>query len=110
MNDFELEIITPEAALPKRRATSIDVPAEFGRLMVLAGHEPFICCLREGPARVGHAMPVSGVWEDENGGEEAAPAARPRDETWQLGRGTLSVAAGNVTLLVRRAELVEKHA
>lgn len=48
MKSFSLEIITPDRHVPPRDVTALNVPAEHGRLTVLAGHAPLLCGLRDG--------------------------------------------------------------
>jgi len=83
---FSVEIATPQGAWSVARATLIDVPAHAGRLTVLEGHQPFVCRLRAGEARVRE--------------EEEA-----REQAWTVGPGTMTVEPGRVTLLVRHATL-----
>jgi F-type H+-transporting ATPase subunit epsilon len=84
MDAFHLEIITPQRAYPARDAVSVDVPAESGRLTVLPGHMPYVCCLAEGTVEVG-----------------VADGTR---ETWTIGEGTMTVEGDTVTILAQRAE------
>jgi len=81
---FRLEIVTPGVAYPPREVVSLNVPAEEGRLTVLARHQPFICCLAGGTARI-----TSGEGELEN---------------WNLGPGTMTVSRDTVAVLVREAQ------
>ena len=92
MNTFRLEMVTPEETYPARAVEAVDVPAAYGRLTVLAGHEPFVCSLGPGELRIRPAP-------DAGGGE--TPTV---DETWTVRRGTLVVERESVTLLVRGAE------
>ena len=87
MNTFKLEIITPQSAFPARDVISVDVPAEEGRLTVLAGHQPFVCAVRDGEVRIGNI----------EGGTE----------TWTVERGALTVTPETATLLVRSAANAE---
>ena len=81
MNAFQFQIITPDRILPEREIVFLDVPAEEGRLTVLAGHQPFICSLRAGEIKL-----RSGEGESEN---------------ISIGPGTMTVTPDGVTLLVR---------
>lgn len=83
MKTFELEIVTPDGGPPPLAATSLDVPAEGGRLTVLPGHQPLIAALRAGRTRV---VGAAGARAD-----------------WLTGPGTLTVAPDGVCLLVRSA-------
>ncbi|MBN1556743.1 MAG: hypothetical protein JW951_01205 [Lentisphaerae bacterium] len=83
MEPFELEIVTPDGYVPPRPILALDVPAESGRLAVLARHAPLVCAL--------------------TGGQALIMDATARRETWRLGPGTLTVTAGRATLLVRSA-------
>jgi len=85
VNTFKLEIITPESAFPERDVVSIDVPAEEGRLTVLAGHQPFVCSVRDGKVRIGN---VEG-----------------ETEAWTVERGALTVTPETATLLVHAASV-----
>lgn len=80
MNTFSMEIVAPDRAYAPREIQALDVPAEQGRLTVLARHEPFICSLQAGGV----------VITDPQGGREA----------WELGPGTMRVTPHLVTLLV----------
>jgi len=79
---FRLEIITPAGATSARTVTFLDVPAAYGRLTVLANHEPMICSLDAGFVR---------IREDEEFEEER----------WEIGKGSMKVTRNEVTLLVR---------
>lgn len=81
MNTFALEIVTPNGAEPVRHITSLGVPAEEGRLTVLAHHQPLICLLRKGTLVLG----------DENGTKV----------TRDIEEGSMRVTREGVTLLLR---------
>jgi len=83
MKPFRLEIVTPGRVYPARRAVALDVPAHYGRLTVLPGHQPLTCRLRAGRMKL---TPADG---------EA--------ETWEIESGTLGVSRDQVTVLVRAA-------
>ena len=76
-----LEMVTPTGALPPRAVQFLDVPAEGGRLTILARHQPMVCLLRAGTV----------VARDAEGAEEQ----------WTIRSGTLTVERGGVTLLTR---------
>ena len=84
MNTFRLEIITPDKAYPVREIVSLDVPAEEGRLTILAQHQPFVCCLTGGTVKI------------KTGSGEP--------ESWLTGPGTMKVIADTVTLLLQTAQ------
>ena len=48
MNTFDLEILTPERTIFHAAVRAVTVPAEDGRLGVLAGHAPLLCVLQAG--------------------------------------------------------------
>jgi F0F1-type ATP synthase epsilon subunit len=81
-----VEIVTPSQAEPPREVRAIEVAAEKGRLTILPGHAPLVCALEPGEARL-----------VDPGGDS---------ERWRLGRGTLTVARGVVTLLVQSAQVL----
>jgi F0F1-type ATP synthase epsilon subunit len=81
VNTFKLRIITPHSSCPTRNASSLNVPAENGRLTVLAGHQPMICLLTGGIIKF------------------ADPAGNP--ENWSTGPGTMAVEHNQVTLLLQ---------
>lgn len=83
MNTFKLEIVTPEMAYPPRDVVSVNVPAENGPLTVLARHQAMLCCLKNGIVKI--------VNPDSS------------EETWTIGRGTLTVRRELVTMLVQDA-------
>lgn len=83
MKTFLLRIVSPESNQPDREVTLVDVPAQEGRLTVLAGHERFICSLRSGSVKI---LPTSG-----------------EKEQWSIEGGTMAVEPERVTLLVRSA-------
>ena len=83
MNTFTLEIITPDRSYPERTIVMLNVPAEDGRLAVLAHHAPLVCSILSGTVQL---MAEDG-----------------RNESWQVGSGTLSVEGNAATLLVRDA-------
>ena len=83
MTPFTLEIVTPGEARPPREVAAVEVPAEEGRLTVLAGHQPLVCTIRAGRVRVRDAS-----------GE---------NRIWRVGAGTLTVDPGRATLLVAGA-------
>ena len=99
MNTFKLEIITPDKRYPPREVLSVDVPAEKGRLTVLARHQPFICSLTAGTVKIGirDAGPETGDFEPRH-------TQAVGKEEWTIGPGTMSVAREAVTLLVKYAE------
>jgi len=76
---FALEISTPTQTLPPRVLSFLDVPAERGRLTVLAGHQSLVCVLRPGIVRMRSAD-----------GDE---------ETLVVGSGTMTVSADHVSIL-----------
>jgi F-type H+-transporting ATPase subunit epsilon len=78
---FTLEMIAPDQAPPPQAVASLNVPAENGRLTVLARHQPIVCALRPGTITVTDAK-----------GEARA---------WQIGAGVLTVQDNRATLLVR---------
>ena len=84
MKTFHLEIVTRESALAERSVVSINVPAEHGRLTVLARHQAFVCGLRAGEARIG--LPEG------------------TREVWRIGPGTLTVRDDRAVLLVPNAQ------
>ena len=84
MNTFKLEIVTPDGSIPVRDVLALDVPAEEGRLTVLADHAPLVCWVTDGTAGI----------TDSEGSEE----------NWTIRRGTLRVTPDLVTLLVQSAE------
>jgi F-type H+-transporting ATPase subunit epsilon len=84
MKSFNLEILTPLARYPRQEVTALDVPAEQGRLTVLAGHQPLVCGLRQGRIRV-----------------ERTDGTR---EQWQIEEGFMTVLREGVTLLVGAAD------
>ena len=88
MNTFQLEIVTPDRADPVRDVAAIEVPAEGGRLTVLAGHQPLVCLLRPGILRI------------------RPPAGAP--EEWRVAGGTLTVAPERVTVLTREASAASR--
>ncbi len=79
MNTFELEIVTSEKVYALRKIISINVPAQKGRLTVLARHEPFVCSLVGGNVEIINADNV--------------------EEKWMLDGGYMSVTPRRVTLL-----------
>ena len=79
MSTFRLRIVTPDLAYPPREVESLDVPAEEGRLTVLARHQPMICLVRTGQARI---------------------AASGGPEDWTIAAGVLRVDRGETVLLV----------
>ena len=83
MDTFQLEIITPTGSFAPRSVLSLDVPAETGRLAVLARHQPLVCALTGGAVTV----------INENGTRE----------NWTVGPGTLTVAGNSAVLLVKSA-------
>jgi F0F1-type ATP synthase epsilon subunit len=88
MNTFSLEIITPGERQAWPGVASVDVPADGGRLTVLARHEPFICSLL--PGRVLLRLEAGGA------------------RTWTISAGVMTVSAEGVTLLVRQAREEER--
>ena len=82
MSTFTLRIVTPALAYPDREVVSVDVPAEAGRLTVLARHQPLVCLVRKGEVRIGTGSAV---------------------ECWQVKAGVLRVQPSNVVLLVHGA-------
>jgi len=82
VSNFRLRIVTPELSYPDREVVSLDVPAEAGRLTVLARHQPLVCLVREGEVRVGTGSAV---------------------ERWQVKAGVLRVQPADVVLLVHDA-------
>jgi F0F1-type ATP synthase epsilon subunit len=82
MSTFPLRIVTPDLALPPREVESLDVPAEEGRLTVLARHQPMICLVRAGRARI---------------------AAAGRLEDWTIAAGVLRVDRQETVLLTPTA-------
>ena len=84
MNTFTLEIVARETHSPARAAISLDVPAAGGRLTVLAGHQPMICSIVAGTARI-----------------LLADGSRER---WNVTEGALRVGRGETVLVVRTAE------
>ena len=87
MNSFDLEITTPDATHPARAFVFLDVPAQEGRMTILAGHQPFLGTVRSGIVR--------------------ATQKEGAEERWQIEGGTLRVTCELVTLLVREATLLE---
>jgi F-type H+-transporting ATPase subunit epsilon len=81
MATFKLEIVTPKKTYPPMDIVSVDVPAEEGRLTVLAGHQPFACSLTEGQ--------IMATSED------------GRTLTLTISPGTLTVRRDGTTILVR---------
>ena len=81
MKTFTLEIVTPDGTEPVRHITSLGVPAEDGRLTLLAHHQPLVCLLRKGTLVVGN--------------EDGTKETRDIDE------GTMRVTRDGVTLLLR---------
>lgn len=86
MNTFKYEIITPGKVYPPCEAVSLNVLAEEGPLTVLARHQPMVCCLKNGKARITNTD--------------------LREELWNMGQGTLTVRREMVTLLVEDANIV----
>ena len=83
MNTFSVEIVTPDGSWPLTGVVSIDVPAENGRLTVLAHHQPFVCSLKGGTVQV--------------------RSEEPSPDRWEIERGAMRVARDGVTLVVQRA-------
>jgi F0F1-type ATP synthase epsilon subunit len=81
VNSFKLDIITPDRSFPPREVLSLNVPADKGPLTVLAHHQPMICCVNKGKAKITDA-----------GGNE---------EFWLVEPGMLTVEHEIVTLLVQ---------
>ena len=112
MRSFKMEIVTPDRHYPERDVTFLDVPAEQGRLTVLAGHEPLICGLCDGLLRLRVAPPVAAgdaqanSARDQDGAAGAPPGGvgTAAEEAWRIGSGTMKVGSGRVVLLVRTAE------
>ena len=75
--------VTPCAAHGPRDISAVDVPAEKGRLTVLARHEPMVCSLREGLLLV----------DDAEG----------QREQWRIGPGVMHVGRERVTVLTDSA-------
>jgi len=86
MRTFRLEVVTRDAGYPPRNVTSLNVPAEKGRLTVLARHQPLVCMLHAGQVVI---LDAEGARED-----------------WRIGEGTMTVTPKIVTLLVHDAERV----
>jgi F0F1-type ATP synthase epsilon subunit len=86
MTTFNYEIITPDKAYPPREVVSLTVLAENGPLTVLARHQPMVCCLKSGKAKI--------------------TTADLQEEFWNMGQGTLTVRHEMVTLLVEDASVV----
>ena len=84
MKTFKLELVWRDGAAPARDVTFLDVPAEDGRLTVLAGHQPAVCLLKAGRVFI-----------------DAAEGTR---ETWTVAGGTLCVTREVTTILTSRAE------
>jgi F-type H+-transporting ATPase subunit epsilon len=83
MNAFDMEIRTPAECHPGRRVNALDVPAEEGRLTVLAGHQPLVCAVTGGTVRIVDADGTT--------------------ERWTVGPGFMSVARDGTMLLVDAA-------
>jgi len=81
VNTFTLEIRTPRQTYGPRDVASLDVPAETGRLTVLAHHQPLLCAVARGSVRI-------------------RDAGR-RTEHWITEPGTLTVGGNRAALLVR---------
>lgn len=79
MKTFTVEISTPQKTFSPRTVGFLDVPAEHGRLTVLAGHQPMVCVLLPGLVRT-----------RSGDGEE---------DTLVIGSGTMTVAGGDVSIL-----------
>lgn len=84
MSTFRFSVVTPDLAYAPRDVESVDVPAEEGRLTVLARHQPMICLVRAGDMRIGSPggfenwTIAGGVLRVERGETVLlAPAARP---------------------------------
>ncbi len=86
MPSFPFRIITPAGVAFDSDVDSVDVPATAGRMSVLAGHQPMVCALDKGTARV--------------------VSAKGTEEVWQLENGTLLVDRDRVSILVRQAHAV----
>jgi F0F1-type ATP synthase epsilon subunit len=82
MSAFRVEILTPGRAWPVEQVTLLDVPAEKGRMTVLDRHQPFVCAIAGGVARI---------------------RVGDGEQRWTVGPGTLVVRPALVTLLVRDA-------
>lgn len=80
---FQLDIALPEAPLPSRTVTAIDVPAANGRLTVLAHHQPLIAAL--------------------NAGRMTVTNAQNQRDLWRISKGALQIKDNTATLLVREA-------
>jgi F-type H+-transporting ATPase subunit epsilon len=78
---FRFEIVTPQDSCFAEDVSALQVPAEHGRLAVLAGHQPMLCSLRPGTVTVTRGT-----------GER---------ETWAIGAGTMTVAPDGVSILAR---------
>ena len=81
MNSFKLGIITPDRSFPPTDVVSLNVPADKGPLTVLAHHQPMICCVNKGKAKITHAD--------------------GKEELWTVEPGMLTVEREIVTLLVQ---------
>ena len=92
MDTFKLEIITPDTAYPPRDVVSLDVPAEKGRLAILAHHEPFVCTITGGKIVIRNSVDALEDSNQKKAGER---------ESWTTGPGTMVVTADMVTILAR---------
>ena len=84
---FKFEIVTPDRTFPVMDVVFLDVPAENGRLTILANHENMLCGLTAG----------SLISRDVNNSQTE----------WEIGGGTMSVDQKKVTLLVRDIKISE---
>lgn len=83
---FKMEILTPDKLYPARDVLSVDIPADEGRLTVLAHHHPMFCCVHAGKAKIVNA--------DGN------------EEIWTVAPGMLTVERTLVSLVVENAASV----
>jgi F-type H+-transporting ATPase subunit epsilon len=80
---FHLDLVTPAGAVAACEASYVEAPGEEGRLGILAGHQPCIIGLAAGRLNLRNA----------SGGLES----------WDIGRGVMTVTPAAVTVLVPSA-------
>ena len=80
---FQLNIVLPETPTPARTVAALDIPADSGRITLLANHQPIIAAIRPGLMTI--------TLEDGT------------REQWTLSAGALQMEHNTATLLVREA-------
>jgi F-type H+-transporting ATPase subunit epsilon len=81
---FSLELVTPQGIVVSRHVPCLEAPGEEGRLGVLAGHQPYVVGL------------APGLLEIQN-----ADSSR---ETWNTGKGVMTITRAGVTVVVQSAQ------